>query len=162
MSKLIYKSPTHFKHLMSWWPPYWGTGISVRTLAPDFSAVTIQMKERFYNRNAFGTHFGGSLYAMCDPFYAILLIPQLGSDYLVWDQAAQIDFVKPGRGTVTAHFEWTSEEIADIRAHTAHGEKYMPSKSLEIRDEEGDVVARVVKTLYVRKRREARPPQAGL
>ena len=119
--------------------------------------MLFRSKQRFYNRNAFGTHFGGSLYAMCDPFYAILLIPQLGPDYLVWDQAAQIDFVKPGRGRVTAHFEWTPAEIAEIRARTVQGEKYTPSKSLEILDAQGEVVARVVKTLYVRKRREARP-----
>ena len=57
---LIYKRPTIFKFGLSWWAPYFGTGISVQRIAPDYSSVTVQMKQRWYNRNAFGTHFGGS------------------------------------------------------------------------------------------------------
>ncbi|HSW13428.1 MAG TPA: DUF4442 domain-containing protein [Solimonas sp.] len=105
----------------------------------------------------FGTHFGGSLYAMCDPFYVLMLVPQLGPDYLVWDKAASIDFIKPGRGAVTAVFEWDAAEIDEIRQRTAGGGKYEPQRRVEIRDADGELVARVHKTLYVRRRK----PQAS-
>jgi len=73
--------------------------------------MVVQMKKRRYNSNAFGTHFGGSLYAMCDPHYVLLLVALLGPDYMIWDKAATIEFLKPGRGTVTAVFEWSEEQV---------------------------------------------------
>jgi acyl-coenzyme A thioesterase PaaI-like protein len=152
MMNLIYKRPSFLKHGLSWWAPFWGTGISVRSIAPDYSSLTVQMKQRWFNRNAFGTHFGGSLYAMCDPFYALLLVAKLGKNYYVWDKAAHIEFVKPGQGTVTARFDWSQEQINEIIARTAAGEKHYPVRTLHILDAQGELVARVEKTLYVKKR----------
>ncbi len=152
MINLIYKSPKLFKFGLSWWAPYLGTGISIARMAPDFSRVTVQMKRRWYNSNGFGTHFGGSLYAMCDPFFVLLLVARLGKDYYVWDQAASIEFVKPGKGTVTAVFEWSQAQIDEIIAQAATGNKVLPSRNLNILDENGAVVAKVNKTLYVKKR----------
>jgi acyl-coenzyme A thioesterase PaaI-like protein len=156
MMNLIYKRAFLFKHGLSWWAPYLGTGISVRTMSPDYSSVTVQMKQRWYNRNGFGTHFGGSLYAMCDPFFALLLVARLGKDYYVWDKAASIEFVKPGKGTVTARFDWSQAQIDEIIAQTAAGNKAYPTRTLNVLNEQGDVVARVEKTLYVKKRSNER------
>lgn len=152
----IFRSPSFFRLVMNLWPPYWGTGISVAEVAPDWRRLEVRMKARPYNLNAFGTHFGGSLYAMCDPHYALLLIPLLGRGYTVWDKAAAIDFVKPGRGMVRAVFEWSEEQLLEIRERTAGGEKFEPKRTVDILDEEGEVVARVEKTLYVRLARPRR------
>lgn len=153
MTAAIFGSPARFRTVMNLWPVYWGTGISVAEVSPDFRRVVVQMKKRFYNSNAFGTHFGGSLYAMCDPFYVLQLVPLLGPDYLIWDKAAGIDFLRPGRGTVTARFEWNEEQLAEIRARTADGSKFEPVRTVEICDARGEVVARVHKTLYVRRKK---------
>lgn len=153
MTTWIYRSPGRFRKLINLWAPYWGTGISVAAVSPDFMHLTVRMKKRFYNGNVFGTHFGGSLYAMCDPFFVLQLVPLLGPDYTIWDRAAAIEFLKPGRGTVTARFDWTPEQLDDIRARTTDGAKYEPTRSVDIRDDVGDVVARVQKTLYVRRRK---------
>ncbi len=59
---------------------------------------------RPWNRNYVGSHFGGSLFAMTDPFWMLLALHALGSDYIVWDQAGEIAFARPGRGTVAAEF----------------------------------------------------------
>jgi acyl-coenzyme A thioesterase PaaI-like protein len=152
MMNLIYKRAYLLKFGLSWWSPYLGTGISVKKIAPDYSSLTVQMKQRWYNRNAFGTHFGGSLYAMCDPFFALLLVAKLGKNYYVWDQAASIEFVSPGVGTVTAVFDWTDAQIEAIVSQAAHGGKVLPVRQLNILNERGDIVARVEKTLYVKKR----------
>jgi acyl-coenzyme A thioesterase PaaI-like protein len=154
MMQMIYKRPAYFKFGLSWWAPFLGTGISIKSIAPDFSSVTIQMKSRWYNRNAFGTHFGGSLYAMCDPFYCLLLVAILGKDYYVWDKAATIEFIKPGKGTVTAVFDWSQAQIDEIIAQAANGEKIYPKRTMTILNDAGEVVARVDKTLYVKKRPE--------
>jgi len=85
-----------FKFLLNIYPPYIGAGIRIRKVAPDFREIVVQMRLRWYNRNYFNTHFGGSLYAMVDPFYCLMLVQVLGKDYIVWDQAATIEFKNPG------------------------------------------------------------------
>jgi acyl-coenzyme A thioesterase PaaI-like protein len=153
MASHVFRKPALFKAVMNLWPPYWGTGISIAELSPDYRRMVVQMKKRFYNSNAFGTHFGGSLYAMCDPHYVLLLVALLGDEYLIWDKAATIEFLKPGRGTVTAVFDWNEQQLDDIRMQTASGAKYEPVRVVEITDQQGEVIARVHKTLYVRRKK---------
>jgi acyl-coenzyme A thioesterase PaaI-like protein len=107
------------------------------------------MKLSFYNRNALGTHFGGSLYAMCDPFFALILIDQLGPEYAVWDKSSTIEFRRPGRGTVSASFEIPPEQVAEIQAAADAGEVVEPVFEVDLTDESGAVVARVTKTIHV-------------
>lgn len=140
--------------LIRLWPPYLGAGIRVRH--PDDHTFVVRMKLHWWNRNYFGTHFGGSLYAMCDPFFALILARQLGKGYVVWDKAAAIRFVRPGRGTVTATFHLPPAEVEAIRAATDANGKIEPELSVEVVDESGTVVARVEKTLYVRREGAAR------
>lgn len=145
-------SPNLFRFLLNLYPPYLGTGISITHISPDFKHITVRMKSRFYNRNYVGTHFGGSLYAMIDPFYMLMLLKILGKEYVVWDKSARIEFIKPGRGTVTAQFKIDQGLIDTIKANTEDGEKYLPELPISINDQEGELVAKVIKTLYVRKK----------
>ena len=140
------------KWMLNLYPPYWATGIMIKSVSPDFHRICVRMKMHWYNRNYVGTHFGGSLYAMVDPFYMLMLIQILGKDYVVWDKSAHIKFVKPGKGTVTADFQLDRATIDDIVARTADGEKYLRDLVVLIKDEAGELVARVVKTLYVRRK----------
>jgi hypothetical protein len=94
---------------------------------------------------------------MTDPFFALLLMHRLGSRYLVWDQAARIDFLAPGRGTVSARFRLPEERVAAIRSAAAGGAKVLPEFEAEIRDRAGELVASVHKTLYVRLKPRYRP-----
>ena len=142
---------------MNLWPPYRGAGIRVRSIAADWSEATVELRQRWLNRNYVGAHFGGSLFAMTDPFYALLLMHRLGERYLVWDQAARIDFVAPGRGTVSARFHLPAERVEAIRAQAARGDKVLAEFEAEIRDQAGGIVARVRKTVYVRLKPRYRP-----
>ncbi len=112
----------------------------------------MRMKLRPYNRNYVGTHFGGNLYSMVDPHIMLLLMNQLGPDYVVWDQAATIRFLKPGRGTVRAEFHLAEKEVAQIVEQAKSGAAIRPEWDIEIKDQVGDVVAEVHKVLYVRKK----------
>jgi acyl-coenzyme A thioesterase PaaI-like protein len=150
-----------FRRLMNLWPPFFFTGIRVTRIAEDWREIDVEMRLGRLNRNYVGTHFGGSLFAMTDPFYMLMLLHVLGRDYVVWDKSASIDYVKPGRGTVTARFRLEEERIAEIRAATADGSKMLPVFHCDIRDAEGDVVARLDRTLYVRRKREAKAPTAS-
>ena len=135
---------------MNLWPPFLGAGIKVRHIRADYREVVVSMKLRWYNRNYVGTHFGGSLAAMTDPFYMLMLIHILGSEYIVWDKTSTIDFIAPGRGTVTARFSLKDEQITEIKENTATGDAYLPEFSVDIVNESGEVIATVKKTLYVR------------
>ncbi len=142
----------NFRRLVNLYPPYLGAGVRVRSVAPDFRHLRVEMALRWYNRNYVGTHFGGSLYSMVDPFYMLMLMQVLGPDYIVWDQAARIAFLKPGRGVLHADFHLTDADLEAIHTRTADGGKYLPEFVVEIRNAEEEVVARVEKTLYVRRK----------
>ena len=148
-------SPGSLRRFMNVWPPYVGAGIHVTHIAPDWRSATVELNQRWYNRNFVGTHFGGSLYSMADPFFMLLLIRSLPDDYLVWDKSASIDFVAPGRGRVWARFEIADEDLAQILEMTQSGDKHLHLFKAEVRDKEGMVVARVEKIIYVRKKRSA-------
>ena len=150
-------TPGTLRRLINVWPPFLGAGIRVRRIAPDWSAADVELRARFYNRNYVGTHFGGSLYAMADPFFMLLLMHRLGGRYLVWDRAAHIDFVAPGRGTIRAHFEMPEARVAEIREQAASGEKILPEFEVRLTDAEGALVASVRKVLYVRLKPKFRP-----
>lgn len=146
-----------FKLLLNLYPPYWGTGIVVKKVARDFTEIVVQMKMRFYNRNYVNTHFGGSLYAMTDPFYMLMLIQILGNEYIVWDKAATIEFIRPGKGTVTAAFNVDRNTISTILRNTSEGQKYICDLTVDVKDEQQEIVSRIVKTLYIRKKRSDKP-----
>jgi acyl-coenzyme A thioesterase PaaI-like protein len=150
-------SPRLLRWGMNLWPPFLGAGIRVRHIAPDWSEALVELRDRRFNRNYVGTHYGGSLFSMTDPFYALLLMHRLGERYLVWDQAARIEFVAPGRGTVSARFVLAEERVEAIRAAAAGGAKVLPEFEVEIRDGAGAPVASVRKTLYVRLKPRYRP-----
>ncbi len=141
-----------FKLLINIYPPYLFTGIKVTYVSPDYRKLTVKMKLRFYNRNFVGTHFGGSLFSMTDPFLMIMLMNTLGKEYLVWDQNSTIKFIRPGRGTVKAEFKITDELLEQIKENTKEGKKFFPQFETDITDKNGKVVAKVSKTIYVRRK----------
>ncbi len=141
------------KLVLNIYPPYWGTGISVKNISADYKEITVQMKMRWYNSNYVKTHFGGSLYSMTDPFLMLMLIHILGKDYVVWDKSANIDFVKPGIGTVLAKFVITDDQIKNILKNTASGQKYFQELEVKVMDERGALIASVKKMLYIRKKK---------
>ena len=135
--------------MLNLYPPYLGAGVRVKA-SPDLRTFEVRMKLRWWNRNYVGTHFGGSLYTMCDPFFMLMLVDALGRGYIVWDKAATIRFRRPGRGAVRATFHIPQERIEEIRAAADAGGKVEPVFTVEVVDDQGEVVAEVEKLLYVR------------
>jgi acyl-coenzyme A thioesterase PaaI-like protein len=121
-------------------------------MSADYSFMRTEMPLTQFNRNYVGTQFGGSMYAMTDPFYMLMLIQILGNDYLVWDKAASIEFVKPGRERVFAEFSLAPEEIALVKSKTANGEKYFFEKDVLVQSVDGELIAKVHKIIYIRKK----------
>lgn len=144
---------TRLQLLLRWWPPYaLGPAIRVDTIRDDFRYARVQLPLRWYNTNYVGTHFGGSLYSMCDPMYMLLLLNALDrEDFVVWDKSAQIRYRKPGRGTVTAEFRLDDALVESLNS-MGPGETRDVDLPVDVKDGQGDVVASLIKTLYVRRK----------
>ena len=145
-------SPNKMKWLLRFYGPFLGAGIWVESISSDWKQLKVSMKQKLYNKNAVGTHFGGSLFAMTDPHHMLMVMNLLGRKYLVWDKAASIEFIKPGKGKVFADFVVSDEVIEKIKQETHDGSKYLPQFKVEVVDNQGDIVAKVSKTLYIRKK----------
>lgn len=142
------------------YPPLLGAGIRVRRISADLREIDVEMKQHWWNVNYVGTHYGGSLYSMTDPFYMIMLLHNLGRDYIVWDKSASIRFRKPGRGTVRAEFRLDEQQLAQLRAQLREQEKIEPTFAIDVLDAAGEVVARVEKVIHIRNK-DARASEAG-
>ena len=140
------------KRLLNYWPPMaLGPGIRVDEISSDFRYAKVSLPLRFYNRNYVATHFGGSLYSMCDPFYMLLLLNVLGKDFIVWDKAARIDYKKPGVGNVSAEF-FLDEDLINSLREMKPDEKRLIDLPVDVKDDNGEVVASIVKTEYIRRK----------
>jgi acyl-coenzyme A thioesterase PaaI-like protein len=146
----IQNIPFISKFMINRYPPYRGAGIEVELI--DFAKYHIRVKMPLTrkNQNIVGVHFGGSLYSMIDPFYMLLLMHHLGHKYIVWDKAASITFLSPGRSTVYADIQLDANEIETIRELTANHEPVNRTYHLNIYDEQGTRIAAVEKTVYIR------------
>ena len=145
-------TPRRLRWIFNLWPPFLFAGIRVEHIAPDWSAARVRMDLRWFNRNYVGTHFGGSLFAMTDPFWMLLVMESLGREYIVWDKAGEIDFVRPGRGRVHADFRLDPATVAALREQLGRERRVLHWFEVDVLDSEGEVVARVRKQLYLRRK----------
>jgi acyl-coenzyme A thioesterase PaaI-like protein len=112
---------------MSFWPTFRAAGIRISRISDDYREVDLELRAGWLNMNYVGSHFGGSLFSMTDPFYAIMLMNILGREYIVWDKSASIEFIKPGKGTVSAQIRITDDMLAEVNAQTVNtGDRYYP------------------------------------
>lgn len=145
-------SATTFRHGLNLWPPFLATGVHVTDLTDDWRHARVELRLRPWNRNAVGTHFGGSLFAMTDPFWMLLVMRNLGPGYYVWDRSGSVDFRKPGRGVVHARFDLDDHTLAHLREASDAGGKVLHWFDTPILDAAGDTVAHVRKQLYVKRK----------
>ena len=147
-------TPRLFKLGLNLWPPFLFTGIHVDAVGADWRSARVELRLRPWNRNYVGTQFGGSLFAMTDPFWMLLMLHALPRDYIVWDKAGEIEFVKPGRSTVHAEFKLDDAVIQEVVEAAANGDKVLRWFDTDVVDVDGEVVAKVRKQLYIRRKRD--------
>ncbi len=146
-------SGTTLKRIMHFWPPLWFTGISFEHISPDYRHIRVAMAFRFYNKNLHGLQYGGNLYSMTDPCHIMMILRNLGPTYRVLDKGASIDFIRPGLSKVTADCMITEADLEDIKANTVNGDKYFKDFEIEIKDANNEIVAKVIKKMYIRKKK---------
>lgn len=139
-------------YIWNFWPPFWGAGIKIDSISRDMFHIRILLKKRPWTRNYVGTQFGGSIYAMVDPFYMVMLLYHLGRDYIIWDKAAQIRFRKPGRTALVADFRLNEDDIKEIRKRLETEEKIDWERDVLVKDLNGETIAEVRKVIYIRRK----------
>jgi acyl-coenzyme A thioesterase PaaI-like protein len=136
-------------------PAYWGTGARVTFIADDYRDVRLELPLSWRTRNYVGTIFGGSIYAAVDPVYMIMLIKNLGPDYIVWDKAAFVRFRKPGRTRLYARFTLSEDQLEHVRSEVASNGRIDSVYQVALTDRSGTVHAEIEKTIHVRRRETA-------
>ncbi|MBL8517034.1 MAG: DUF4442 domain-containing protein [Betaproteobacteria bacterium] len=137
--------------MMNLWPPFRGAGIKVVDIAPDYSRLRVELRMKLLNRNYVGTHYGGSLFSMTDPFYMIMMMQRLGGGYVVWDKTATIRFRRPGKGTVHAEFHLSDEEVARVKRLVDAEGRLETTYRIDVKNAAGEVVAEIEKTLSIKR-----------
>ncbi|MCC4797939.1 DUF4442 domain-containing protein [Enterovibrio norvegicus] len=151
-----YYKPQIVKFALNCWPPFWGAGIKIMSISDDFRATKVRLKLRWWNKNANRTQYGGSIFSMTDPIYALMLMGILREEYFVWDKEADINFIKPGASALFADFVISEDVVTSIKQQTAGGDKVFPEFIVNVKNDDGEVVARVRRVLYVRKKPDYR------
>ncbi len=140
------------RRMLNVWPPFLFSGISILEISKDFRHARVRLKKKALTSNYVGTLFGGSLFAMTDPFYMLMIMKNLGNDYIVWDKRSEIEYVSPGKATVFAEFHLWDAELDEIRREVQTNGKFLMWFDVDIKTADGTVVAIVKKQIYVRKK----------
>ena len=156
MPRTIFKTDRkeNFNSILNRWyfnffPAYRRTGARVCFMSADIKEIHVKLRLYWATRNYVGTVFGGSIYGAVDPIYMLQLIKILGKDYIVWDKAASIKFLKPVKKTVYARFIITDELLTEVKAKVATDKKCDINLTVAFEDEQGSKYAEVIKTLYI-------------
>ncbi len=144
--------PSALRRAMNLWPPFLFSSIHIDHISDDWRHVRTTLRKNALTSNYLGTLYGGSLFSMTDPFWMMMVLHNLGDDWVVWDKAAEIEFVKPGRGRVSTEFVLTDAALAEIRAQVAAEGKALVWFTNDITTPDQTVVARVRKQVYARRR----------
>lgn len=157
---------TLFKYGFNWSPMYRRSNARIQSVSPDLLHIKIRLPLNYKNRNYVGTIFGGSLFAAVDPIPMVQLINLLDDSFIVWDKSAQIFFKRPGKETLYAQFEYSLEELAEIRRRVAQENEIEMVKITQLKTADQTVICEVHKTIYIadkeffkekRKRRKEMP-----
>jgi acyl-coenzyme A thioesterase PaaI-like protein len=128
---------------------YRRTNARLIEVSEDIYRVKIKISLNYKNRNYMGTMFGGSMLSATDPIYMLQLLEILGKDYVVWDKSTNIRFKRPANEHSYAVFEFSKEEIIQIKTDVIQNNEIDLVKTLEIVGSKNQVFAVVEKTIYI-------------
>jgi acyl-coenzyme A thioesterase PaaI-like protein len=135
---------------LNFFPAFRGSGGRLTYVESDWSRVKVKLPLSWRTRNYVGTIYGGSMYGAVDPVYMVMLIRMLGRDYIVWDKAAHIQFLKPGKTTLYADFEISQEELEEIKTAAREVGKIEREFIVHLKDKDGVIHATCTKLLSIR------------
>ena len=134
---------------INFWPCITCSGGRVRFISSDYRELHVSLGLNLLTRNRVGTIYGGSLYSAIDPYFMLMLIQILGKEYVVWDKAASIKFLRPAKTDLRCRFLLDEELIQFIKTQVEHKGEYSFDLPLKFEDKRGRAFAVFKKTMYV-------------
>ena len=138
-----------FRTFINWYPMYFGTGGKILFWAADSSEVHLRLRLNIWTYNYVGTIFGGSLFSAADPFYMLMWIRSLGSNYVVWDKSASIRFKKPGKTALFAKLQITETDFKEIKDAVAQSGETTRTFVIQWKDKDEVVHAEIERLCYI-------------
>ncbi len=149
VSKWVLKSNEWtFGRLMGLYPPFMFFGTSIR-FYNNFLEARIQQPLRWYFRNGHGTIFGGAILAVSDPFPAIMFSKRTPWA-LTWNKDHHVNFIKPGKSKLYAHIRISQELLQNAHDALNREGRFIHTFHWSFDDIQGEVVAEVSSTVYMR------------
>jgi acyl-coenzyme A thioesterase PaaI-like protein len=136
------------RRAFNFWPCIFCSGGKVTFIAGDYKELHVSLKLGIRTRNRVGTVYGGSIYSSVDPYYMLLFMEILGKDYVVWDKAASVKFVRPIATKVKCRFLITNELVEHVKQQISLNNEYSFDLPLEFIDDDGKVYATFTKSIY--------------
>ena len=116
----------------------------------DLMHIRIKIPISYKNRNYANSIFGGSMFSAVDPIPMVQLLNILSNDYVVWDKSAKIVFKRPARENLYAEFNYSLDEIAEIKSRVEKEKEIEILKTTRLTNKEGSIIyCEVSKTIYV-------------
>ncbi|MBX2903305.1 MAG: DUF4442 domain-containing protein [Chitinophagales bacterium] len=143
------KKSRWFRRAFNIWPCIWSTGSSVTFIAGNWQELHVELSLNWRTRNRVGTVFGGSIYSSIDPYYMLLLMEILGKNFIVWDKAASVKFVRPITHKAKCRFLIPDHTIDEIKKIVAEKGEHTFDFPLQFEDEQENVYAVFTKSVYV-------------
>lgn len=88
--------------------------IKILKMDPLWKSVRIRLPLTRLSKNPGGGMFGGYQASLADPI-AALACTQSFPGYEVWTRNLQLDFIREGRTDLDLHFDFSEQQLADIK-----------------------------------------------
>ncbi|MFY7670751.1 DUF4442 domain-containing protein [Tenacibaculum sp. MEBiC06402] len=139
-----------FKHGFNLSPMYRRSTGRIIEVSDDLLKIVIKVKLSYKNRNYVNSIFGGSLFSAVDPIPMVQLINLIGDDYVVWDKSAEIKFKRPAKEHLFADFNYSLDELDDIKKRVAKENEIEIIKTTFLTNKSKDTTfCEVHKTIYI-------------
>ena len=142
------RQSTTLRWAYNFWPCIWCTGGKIEFISADHHEMHVSLKLNIRTRNRVGTVFGGSIYSSVDPYFMLMFMQILGKDYVVWDKAASVKFIRPIVKAVKCRFLISEELVQEVKQKISEQDEYTFDMPLRYEDDNGLVYAVFNKTIY--------------
>lgn len=131
-------------------PAFRGTGGRLLWVAPDLLSMEAELRFNWRTRNANGSLYGGSLFAVTDGPHPIMLLLALDpKKVVVWDKAASIRYRRPATQHLRARFEVPQTLLEEIQHRLRAEDAIEHIFTIDLIGADQQVYATVERTIYI-------------
>lgn len=141
---------TLFKYGFNLSPMYRRSTGRIKKVSHDLLTIEVILPISYKNKNYVNSIFGGSLFSAVDPIPMVQLMNLIGDEFVVWDKSAEIKFFRPAKEVLYADFEYSLEELDEIKRNARTKNEIEIEKTTKLTNQDRSIVfCEVKKIIYV-------------